>query len=106
MSPFILRRIDSEEVKYILDKEIEKQRYFLSQIGYNTLKKYIFNPNNIKNKIDYIFRKTTLDILPVDAYQTHSDELLDFLKTEYYDYTFNKIKEYELFYLKQKYKNK
>ena len=106
ISPFILRRIDFNEVKNILDKEIEEQRYFLSQIGYNTLKKYIFNPNNIKNKIDYIFRKITLNILPVDAYQTHSDELQDFLKTEYYDYAFNKIKEYELFYLKQKYKNK
>ena len=38
---FILRRMDFNEVKNILDKEIEKHRHILSQIRYKALMKYI-----------------------------------------------------------------
>ena len=103
---YILRRMDFNEVKNILDKEIEKQRYVLSQIDYKDLMKYISVPDSVKHTVDHIFRKTTRNVLPIDIRQTYSDELIDYLNAEYYDYTFNKIKEYELFYLKQKYKNK
>jgi hypothetical protein len=100
---FILRRMDFNEVKNILDKEIEKQRYVLSQIRYKALMRYIDNSEFI---VDHMFRETTRKVLPIDIHQTYYGELLDYLRAEYYDYVFNKMKEYQLFYLKQKYKNK
>ena len=103
---FILRRMDFNEVKNILDKEIEKHRHILSQIRYKALMKYITDPDSSKYVVDHIFRETTRKVLPIDIHQTYYGELLDYLRAEYYDYVFNKIKEYQLFYLKQKYKNK
>lgn len=103
---FILRRMDFNEVKNILDKEIEKQRNYLSNFSYEDIRKRSLSPTNIKNKVNYMFKKITNDVLPIDIHQTYYGELLDYLRAEHYDYAFNKIKEYQLYYLKQKYKNK
>ena len=105
MSPFILRRVNFNNIKKHIDKHLEEELEYLANRQWDKpLTKYA-KEHSVRHIIEKVIDGIYVDSksqLPIDVHRTYYSELEDYIKNRYYDYIYDSVKEYYSYYSNRK----